>query len=46
MIAPRALTDADLPVIEKRMREIAKRNLSYRRDEIPKADALRIFSER
>src|SRR5688572_9489139 len=27
VIAPRTLTDADLPVIEKRMRELAKRNL-------------------
>jgi threonyl-tRNA synthetase len=46
VIAPRTLTEADLPVIEKRMREIAKRNLSYRRDEISKADALRMFAER
>ena len=46
VIAPRVLTEADLPVIEKRMREIAKRNLSYRRDEIPKTTALQLFSER
>lgn len=46
LIAPRTLTDADLPVIEKRMRDIAKRNLAYRREEISKAEALRIFSER
>jgi threonyl-tRNA synthetase len=46
VIAPRTLTEADLPVIEKRMREIAKRNMPYRRDEIPKAEALRIFAER
>ena len=46
VIAPRALTEADLPVIEKKMREIAKRNMPYRRDEISKADALRIFNER
>jgi threonyl-tRNA synthetase len=46
VIAPRALTEADLPVIEKRMREIAKRNMPYRRDEISKAEALRIFAER
>src|SRR2546423_913290 len=38
VIAPRALTEEDLPVIEKRMRELARRNLSYRRDEIPKAE--------
>jgi threonyl-tRNA synthetase len=46
VIAPRALTEADLPLIEKKMRDIAKRNMPYRRDEIPKAEALRIFSER
>src|SRR3982750_2250287 len=46
VIAPRQLTDEDLPVIEKRMRDIAKRNLSYRRDEITKAEALRVFEER
>jgi threonyl-tRNA synthetase len=46
VIAPRALTEADLPVIEKRMRDIAKRNMPYRRDEISKAEALRIFAER
>src|SRR5256714_5594265 len=46
VIAPRALTEADLPVIEKKMRDIAKRNMPYRRDEIAKAEALRIFKER
>jgi threonyl-tRNA synthetase len=46
VIAPRTLTDEDLPVIEKRMRELAKRNLSYRREEITKTEALRIFEER
>ncbi|HWW77285.1 MAG TPA: threonine--tRNA ligase [Pyrinomonadaceae bacterium] len=46
IIAPRMLTEEDLPVIEKRMRELAKKNLPYRRDEIPKADALRVFGER
>src|SRR6266550_4094036 len=46
VIAPRPLTEADLPVIEKKMRDIAKRNMSYRRNEIPKAEALRIFNER
>jgi len=40
------LTEADLAVIEKRMRHIASRNLPYRRDEISKAEALRIFEER
>src|ERR1043165_1796258 len=46
VIAPRPLTEADLPVIEKKMRDIAKRNMPYRRDEISKADALRVFKER
>ena len=46
VITPQALTEADLPVIEKRMRQIASRNLAYRRDEITKAEALRIFQER
>jgi threonyl-tRNA synthetase len=46
VITPRPLTDADLPVIEKKMRDIAKRNLAYRRDEISKTDALNIFKER
>jgi threonyl-tRNA synthetase len=46
VIAPQPLTEADLPIIEKRMRQIASRNLSYRRDEIPKAEAVRIFQER
>jgi threonyl-tRNA synthetase len=46
VIAPRQLTEDDLPVIEKRMRELAKRNLSYRREVVRKEEALRIFSER
>ena len=46
VIAPRTLVEADLPVIEKRMRDIAKRSLPYRRDEITKVEALSIFQER
>ena len=46
VIAPRALTEADLPLIEKKMRDIAKRNMPYRRDEISKAEAMRLFHER
>ncbi|HEX8651367.1 MAG TPA: threonine--tRNA ligase [Pyrinomonadaceae bacterium] len=46
VIAPRPLTESDLPVIEKRMRDIAKRNLAYRRDEISKPDALSLFEGR
>jgi threonyl-tRNA synthetase len=46
VITPQALTEADLPVIEKRMRQIASKNLAYRRDEISKAEALKIFEQR
>ncbi len=46
VITPTALTEADLPVIEKRMRQIASRNLAYRREEITKAEAMRVFQER
>src|SRR5256714_6301364 len=46
VITPRPLTESDLPLIEKRMRDIAKRNLAYRRDEIPKQDALSLFAGR
>jgi threonyl-tRNA synthetase len=46
VITPRPLAEADLAVIEKRMRQIASRNLSYRREEISKTDALRLFQER
>jgi threonyl-tRNA synthetase len=46
LIAPRQLTEADLPVIEKRMRELQKRNLPYRREDIDKSQVLNIFKER
>lgn len=46
VVAPRQLTEADLPVIEKKMREMAKRNLVYRRDEIAKSAILDIFKDR
>src|SRR5678816_3153627 len=46
VITPQPLTEADLATIEKRMRHIASRNLPYRRDEISKSEALRIFEER
>ncbi|HEU4435514.1 MAG TPA: threonine--tRNA ligase, partial [Pyrinomonadaceae bacterium] len=46
VITPRALTEADLPVIEKRMKQIASQNLGYRREMIAKADALKVFSDR
>jgi threonyl-tRNA synthetase len=46
VITPRPLTEADLPVIEKRMKQIASQNLAYRREQIPKSEALRVFGER
>lgn len=46
VITPTPLTDADLQVIEKRMKQIASRNLSYRREEISKEAAVRMFQER
>jgi threonyl-tRNA synthetase len=46
VITPRPLTEADLPVIEKRMKQIASQNLAYRREEISKAEALRVFNDR
>ena len=46
VIAPRQLTEADLPVIEKKMRDMQKRNLPYRREDVEKSRILDIFNER
>lgn len=46
VIAPRHLTEADLPVIEKKMREMAKRNLVYRREVIEKTELVELFKGR
>lgn len=46
VIAPRNLTEDDLPAIEKKMKAMAKQNLPYRREEIAKADILDIFEKR
>jgi threonyl-tRNA synthetase len=46
VIAPRLLRDADLPVLEKRMREMARQGLAYRREELPKSEVLRMFAGR
>jgi threonyl-tRNA synthetase len=46
MIAPRNLTEEDLPVIEKKMRGMAKQNLVYRREDIDKATILEMFKGR
>ncbi|HXK39549.1 MAG TPA: threonine--tRNA ligase, partial [Candidatus Paceibacterota bacterium] len=46
VIAPRNLTEEDLPVIEKKMKAMAKQNLPYRRENIEKAKILCLFKER
>lgn len=46
VIAPRHLTLEDLPVIEKKMREIAKHNKKYRREDVDKERILEIFNDR
>src|ERR671912_1658155 len=46
IIAPKNLTEEDLPVIEKKMKQMAKQNLPYRREDIEKAKILDIFEER
>jgi threonyl-tRNA synthetase len=46
VIAPRNLTEEDLPVIEKRMKAMAKQNLVYRREVVEKAQILEIFKGR
>jgi len=46
VIAPRNLTEEDLPVIEKKMKAMAKQNLVYRREDIEKARILDIFQQR
>ncbi len=46
VITPRNLTEEDLPVIEKRMKAMAKQNLTYRREDIEKAKILEIFEQR
>jgi len=46
VIAPRNLTEDDLPVIEKKMKEMAKRDLRYRRDTISKSEIIKMFEER
>ena len=46
MIAPRQLNDADLTAIEKKMRDLQKRNLVYRRENVAKSHILDLFKER
>ncbi len=42
----RMITDADLPVIEEKMRDLAAMNLTYNRKEVSKADAINLFSSK
>jgi threonyl-tRNA synthetase len=46
LIAPRNLTEDDLPVIEKKMKALAKQDLKYRREEVAKEQILDIFKGR
>ncbi len=45
-IAPKNLTEEDLPLIEKKMKSMAKQNLPYRREIVEKAQILDIFEQR
>lgn len=46
LIAPKNLTEDDLPVIEKKMRQMAKGDLRYRREVVAKQDILDLFKGR
>ncbi|MEZ5306858.1 MAG: threonine--tRNA ligase [Pyrinomonadaceae bacterium] len=46
VITPEPLSEDDLAKIEKRMLQMAKQNLKYRREVVPKGDILKVFSER
>jgi threonyl-tRNA synthetase len=46
VIAPRNLTEDDLPEIEKKMRQMAKGDLKYRREVVEKSAILDIFKDR
>jgi threonyl-tRNA synthetase len=46
LIAPRNLTEEDLPAIEKKMRQMAKGDLRYRREVVEKSTILELFKGR
>lgn len=46
LIAPKNLTEDDLPVIEKKMRQMAKGDLRYRREVVEKSAILDLFKGR
>ena len=42
----RVITDADLPAIENKMKELASQNLTFRRQDVSKRDAMDYFSRK
>ena len=40
------ITEADLPVIEKKMKELAAQNLTYKRRDVSKKEAMELFSKK
>ncbi len=46
ILSDEPLTDKDLPIIENRMRKLAKKNYTIKREVISKEDAISIFQER
>ena len=46
ILSDEPLTDKDLPIIENRMRKLAKKNYTIKREVISKEDAISIFEER
>jgi len=42
----KVIADTDLPVIENKMKELSIKNLEYKRREVSKAEALKVFSEK
>ncbi len=40
------ITEADLPVIEKKMKELAAQNLTYNRRDVSKKEAMELFSKK
>ena len=46
ILSDEPLTDKDLPIIENRMRKLAKKNYTIKREVISKEDAISLFEER
>ncbi len=46
ILSDEPLTDKDLPIIENRMRKLAKKNYAIKREVISKEDAISIFEDR